>query len=146
LIEGAFVDIVLALEVTVNESSPSVMKNYYPSRTLWSSVRADNFEIEWEDAYRAAAEECWKRVKKASNQIPQWVGPPHGGPGDPDPPYFETLGLRELIRILAERDPMSARAVAGVLASKSEVSSEQVLQAALRPPGLGTNAAGPVRS
>ncbi|SDD73167.1 hypothetical protein SAMN05216345_11494 [Cupriavidus sp. YR651] len=132
MIDGALADIVLGIEVTVNESSPSVMKNYYPSRTLWTTVRADNLAIEWDGEYQAAAEACWRRLKKLSNQIPELVIPPHGNPGDPDPPYFEKIGVRELIRVLVASDPFVARTVAGVVADRAAVSVEQVLEAALR--------------
>jgi hypothetical protein len=107
------------------------MKNFYPDRTLWTSVRADNLGIEWDGAYQAAAEACWKRLRSFSNQIPKFVVP-HRGPGDPDPPYFEQIGIRELIRVLAERDPQAARAVAAVIADSAAVSIDHVLEAALR--------------
>jgi hypothetical protein len=129
---GAFADIVLGLELTVGETSPSVMKNYYPDRTLFTSVRVDNLSIEWDAAYQAAAAECWKRLRKFSNQIPKFVVPHRPGPGDPDPPYFDQIRVRELIRILAERDPHGARAVASVVAERSNVSLERVLDGALR--------------
>ena len=128
-VDGAFADINLAIEVTVGETSPSVMKNYYPERTLWTSVRADNLGIEWDDAFQAAAEECWKRLKKLSNQIPKFDVPRHGGPGDPDPPYFEEIGVREIIRVLAQRDPRAARAVADVVARLTAVPIDHVLKA-----------------
>ncbi len=128
---SAFADITLGIEVTVGETSPSVMKNFYPDRTLWTSVRADNLGIEWDGAYQAAAGACWKRLRSFSNQIPKFVVP-HRGPGDPDPPYFEQIGIRELIRVLAERDPQAARAVAAVVADSAAVSIDHVLEAALR--------------
>jgi hypothetical protein len=128
---SAFADITLGIEVTVGETSPSVMKNFYPDRTLWTSVRADNLGIEWDGAYQAAAEDCWKRLRSLSNQIPKFVVP-HGGPGDPDPPYFEQIGIREIIRVLAERDPQAARAVAAVVADRAAMSIDHVLEAALR--------------
>ncbi len=131
-VAGAFADIVLGIEVTVDETSPSVMKNYYPNRTLWTTVRADNLGIEWDSEYQAAAEACWKRLRKLANQIPELVVPPHGGPGDPDPPYFEQFGIRELIRVLAQSDPRAARVVASVVANRASVPMEQVLDAALR--------------
>ena len=130
-VAGAFADIVLGVELTVGETSPSVMKNYYPNRTLFTSVRADNLGIVWDDAYQAAAAECWKRLKKYSNQIPELVVP-HRPPGDPDPPFFDQIRVRELIRILAERDPRSARAIAGVVAERANVTVERVLESALR--------------
>ena len=127
---SAFADIVLGIEVTVNETSPSVMKNYYPERTLSTNVRADNLGIEWDADYQAAAEACWKRLQKVSNQIPKLVVPQHG-PGDPDPPYFEGLSMREIIRVLTVRDPQAARAVAAVIADRAAIPIDHVLEAAL---------------
>jgi hypothetical protein len=128
---SAFADIVLGIEVTVGETSPSVMKNYYPNRTLWTNVRADNLGIEWDAEYQAAAAACWKRLRGFSNRFQEMVVP-HRGPGDPDPPYFEQIGIREMIRVLAERDPQAARAVAAVVADRAAMSIDHVLEAALR--------------
>jgi hypothetical protein len=124
-----FADIVLGVEITVGEASPSVMKNYYPDRTLWTSVRADNLGIEWDNQYQAAAKECWKRLRAFNDRFQERDIPHHIG--DPDPPYFEGIGIREVIRVLAARDPQASRAVAAVLANRSAVSVEQVLEAAL---------------
>ncbi len=127
-----FADIVLGIEVTVEETSSSVMKNYYPDQTLWTNVRADNLGIEWDAEYQAAAAECWKRLRALANRFQEFVGPHRVGPGDPDPPYFDQIGVRELIRVLAERDPRAARAVAAVVADKAAISIDQVLETALR--------------
>jgi hypothetical protein len=128
---SAFADIVLSIEIVVGETSPSVMKNYYPDRNLWTSVRADNIGIEWDAEYQAASQACWKRLRAFSNRFQEMVVP-HRGPGDPDPPYFEQIGIREIIRVLAERDPNAARAVAEVVASRAAVPIEHVLNDALR--------------
>jgi len=128
---SAFADVVLGIEVTVGETSPSVMKNYYPDRTLWTNVRSDNLGIEWDPEYQAAAADCWKRLRSFSNRFQEMVVP-HRGSGDPDPPYFEQISIREIIRVLAERDPQAARAVAATVADRAAVSIEYVLEAALR--------------
>jgi hypothetical protein len=95
-------------------------------------VRADNLGIEWDAEYQAAAAECWKRLRALANRFQEFVGPHRVGPGDPDPPYFDQIGVRELIRVLAERDPRAARAVAAVVADKAAISIDQVLETALR--------------
>jgi hypothetical protein len=125
IVDGAYADIVLGIEVTVSESSPSVMQNYYPSRTLWTTVRADNLAIEWDPEFQAASEACWKRLRDAYNAIPEFVVP-HGPPGDPDPPWFDQFRIRELINVLVERSPRAARAVA-VVANRLAASIERVL-------------------
>jgi hypothetical protein len=130
-VDGAFADINLGIEVTVGETSPSVMKNYYPDRTLWTTVRADNLSIEWDNAYQAAAEECWKRLKKFSNQIPKFRVP-HGGPGDPDPPYYDHIGVREIIRLVARRDSRAARAIADAISDVTGIPVDQVLKGTAR--------------
>ncbi|MBO9204634.1 MULTISPECIES: hypothetical protein [Niastella] len=126
-----FAGITLDLEVVVAETSPSVMKNYYPSRTLQTTVHANNLGIEWDDDYKAASAACWKRFQSAFDQIPKFELP-HPNPGDPGPDYFEKIGIREVIRFLAARDPQAARAVAAIIADKAAVSIEQVMEAALR--------------
>ena len=62
-VTSAFADIVLGVEVIVGKSSPSVMKNYYPDRSLFTTVRADNLAIEWDAAYQAASKACWKLLR-----------------------------------------------------------------------------------
>lgn len=133
-VDGAFADINLSIEVTVGETSPSVMKNYYPDRTLWTTVRADNLTIEWDDAYQAAAEECWKRLKKFSNQIPKFQVPHGVGPGDPDPPYYDQIGVREIIRLVARRDSRAAGAIADAISDVTGIPVDQVLRGAAGTP------------
>jgi hypothetical protein len=131
-VAGAFADIVLGIEVTAGESSPSVMKNYYPDRTLSTTVRADNMVIEWDGAYQEASKACWKRLQDFNDRFKEVAAVGRVHIGDPDPPYFSQINVRELIRVLAERDWHSARAVARVIADRSAVSIDEVLTAAMK--------------
>jgi hypothetical protein len=130
---GPYADIVLGIEVIVGESSPSVMKNFYPERSLSTNLRVDNLNIEWEDDFQAASQACWERLRKSYNQLPEMIIP-HRGIGDPDPPYFKNIDVGDLIRVLVKQDPRAAYAVAIIVAEKSGVSIDQVMQASLKTP------------
>jgi len=129
-VKSAFADIVLGVELTVSESSPSVMKNYYPDRSLFTNIRADNLAIEWDAEYRAASAACWKRLRDFNDRFQEQAVP--RPKGDPDPPFVEQIGVRELIRVLVERDPRAAYAVAAVVANRAMVPVEAVLDAVFR--------------
>jgi hypothetical protein len=129
-VTSAFADIVLGVEVIVGESSTSVMKNYYPDRSLFTTVRADNLAIEWDAAYQAASTACWKRFRDFNDRFQEQTL--HRSKGDPDPPFVEQIGVRELIRVLVERDPRAAYAVAAVVANRAMVPIEEVLDVVFR--------------
>jgi hypothetical protein len=129
-VKSAFADIVLGVELIVSESSPSVMKNYYPDRSLFTNIRADNLAIEWDAEYQAASKACWKRLRDFNDRFQEQALP--RPKGDPDPPFVEQIGVRELIRVLVERDPRAAYAVAAVVANRAMVPVEEVLDAVFR--------------
>jgi hypothetical protein len=120
---GAFANISLALRVVVGESSPGVMKNYYPERSLTSTVRAENLAVEWDADYESDLRACRKSLlkTKAKTFEPRDLVP------DPRPPWLEQIGVRELILDLAERDQRSAYAVAAEVAKRAGVSTDTVL-------------------
>lgn len=122
---GAFADITFMVRAVVSESSPEVMKNYYPVRSLFATVRVENLAVEWDSEYRADFEACWKAFLKAKSQ--NKIGPRDLIP-DPRPPWGDQIGIRELIRDLAVRDHRSAYAVAAVLARRVGVPTEDVLE------------------
>lgn len=41
----------LSIEVIVNETSPEVVKNNYPDQSVITSLRLENVQIEWDEAY-----------------------------------------------------------------------------------------------
>lgn len=124
-VTSAFADIVLGLEVIVSESSQEVMQNYYPNRSLFTNIRADNVAFEWDAAYQAASKSCWKRLREFSNRFQEMAVP--RPKGDPDPPFVDRISIRELIRVLVERDARAANAVAAVVADRGTMSVEEVL-------------------
>jgi hypothetical protein len=132
VVVSPFAGIVLGVEVVVGESSPSVMKNYYPERSLFTNIRADNLAIEWDGKYQAASDACWKRFRDFNDRFQEQALP--GRPkGDPGLRFVDQIGVRELIRVLAERDPRAAYAVAAVVADRAAVATEDVLQAVIGP-------------
>jgi hypothetical protein len=126
-VTSVFADIVLGVELIVSESSPSVMKNYYPDRSLFTNIRADNLAIEWDAKYQAASKACWKRLNDFNNKFQEQVL--YRPKGNPDPAFVEQIGIRELIRVLVERDPRAAYSVAAVVANRAMVPVEEVLDA-----------------
>ena len=131
---GAFADITLTLRVVVSESSPGVMKNYYPARSLFTTVRAVNLAVEWDSEYRADFEACWKAFFDTNTKFQNKIGP-RDPKRDPRPPWGDQIGVRELIRDLAERDHRSAYAVAAEVARKVGVPTEDVLEDVFRSVG-----------
>jgi hypothetical protein len=125
-VRSPFADIGLGIDLTVGESSPSVMKNYYPDRSLFTTIRADNVVIEWDAAYQAASQDCWKRLRAFNDRF-QKSAVPH--PGDPEQRFIDRVGISELIRELVERDPRAAFAVAATIANRTMVPVEVVLDA-----------------
>jgi hypothetical protein len=126
LVESAFADIVLGVEVLVGESSPSVMKNYYPERSLFTNVRADNLAIEWDGKYQAESDACWKRFQDFNDRFQEQVLTPIPR-GEPERPFVEQISVRELIRVLARRDPIAAHAVAAVVADRAALRADEVM-------------------
>jgi hypothetical protein len=129
---GAFAAITLGLRVAVNESSPGVMKNYYPERSLFTTVRAENLIVDWSPEYRADAQACWKKFLDLKNE--KKIAP-RDPKRDPRPPWGEQITIRELILGLAERDHRSAYAVAAEVARRAGVPTEDVLDDVFRRPG-----------
>lgn len=128
---GAFANITLTVRVVVSESSPEVMKNYYPDRSLFTTVRVENLAVEWDSEYGADRQACRKGLlkTKAKTFEPRDLIP------DPRPPWSEQIGVRELIRDLAERDHRSAYAVAAEVARRAGVPTEDVLDDVFRSVG-----------
>ena len=120
---GAFADITLTLRVVVNESSTSVMKNYYPDRSLFTTVRAENLAIEWDPEYQDALTKCWKVFADVNTKYQE-----RSDPRDPRPAWHRQIGVHEIIRDLAERDPKSAFAVATAVARRAGLPTEDVLE------------------
>jgi hypothetical protein len=124
---GEFADIALTLRVVVGESSPEVMKNYYPDRSLFTTVRAENRAIEWNAEYWADFEACLR--KSLEQKLENKVGPPELPQRDDRPKWGDELVVSELIRDLAERaDHRSVYAVAAEVARRAGVPTEIVLE------------------
>ncbi|MFE3195925.1 hypothetical protein ACFXHA_43485 [Nocardia sp. NPDC059240] len=98
-ITDLYADIEINVRVTVNETSHEVMQNYYPERGMWTSIRLDNIDVEWDQAYQHAAQACWERMREFSQRMRHR---PPGGIPKPGPP-------RE--RIVIELDGERARIV-----------------------------------
>lgn len=124
---GAFADITLTLRVVVSESSPDVMKSFYPERSLFTTLRAENLSIEWDTKYQADFRACWKILSDFNTRFQEQIDV-----RDPRPPWERQIGVRELIRDLAERDHRSAYAVAAAVARRAGVPTEDVLEDVFR--------------
>ncbi len=124
---ASFAEITLTLRVEVGESSPSVMKNYYPDRYAITTLRVDNLAIEWDAEFQEASMACWKSYADAHRrfQLPRFVR--RDPRRDPAPPWDQQIGVRDLIRDLAARDQHAAHAVAAEVARRAGVLTEDVL-------------------
>lgn len=128
---GAFADITLTVRVVVSESSPEVLKNYYPNRSLFTTVRVKNLAVEWDAEYRADSKACWEVLSDTNTRFQPKIGP-RDPKRNPRPPWRDQIGVRELIRDLAERDHRSAYAVATQVARREGVQTEDVLEDVFR--------------
>jgi hypothetical protein len=124
-VAGALADITLAVRVVVNESSPEVMKNFYPEKSISTTVRAENLAVEWDGKYQADHKACWKTFSDVNTRFQEQE---RIGPRDPR----RQIEVHELIRNLAERDHRSAYAAAAEVARMSGVPTEDVLEDAFR--------------
>ncbi len=103
------------------------MKNYYPERSLFTTVRAENLAVEWYAEYWADVEACLKKFLQL--KLENKVGPRELPKRDDRPSWGEQIVVRELIRDLAEReDHRSAYAVAAEVARRAGVPTENVLE------------------
>ena len=120
-----FANIRAGIKVLVNETSPEVLKNLYPDRSLWTSVDIDNVEIEHDQAYIDEVKECARRIKGINDKyslsdtpVPRRV--------DPGPKFGEeTL---ELINALILSNPVAANAAISELAGLKSVGKLQVIE------------------
>ena len=120
-----FANIHAGIKVLVNETSPEVLKNLYPDRSLWTSVHIDNVEIEHDQAYIDEVKECARRIRGISDKyaISDLAVPRRVDPG----PRFEEETL-ELINALILSNPAAANAAIGELARLNNVGKLQVIE------------------
>jgi hypothetical protein len=123
--QAPFANIHAGIKVLVNETSPEVVKNLYPDRSLWTSVDIDNVEIEHDQAYIDEVKECARRIRGISDKyslsdmaVPRRV--------DPGPRFGEETV--ELINALILSNPVAANAAIGELARLKNVGKLQVIQ------------------
>lgn len=130
-VSDAFADITIPVRVVVNESSPEVMKNYYPERSIFTTVRIDNLEIVWDEEFRNAATDCLKAMRDANTKLKEQIlvkDPKR----DPRPPWEQKITLPDLIRNLAERDQHAAFEVASEVAKAVGMPTDVVLDEVFR--------------
>jgi hypothetical protein len=120
-----FANIHATIKVLVNETSPEVVKNLYPDRSLWTSIDIDNVEIEYDPTYNDELKECARRIKGINDrfsisdlEVPRRV--------DPGPKFeHETI---ELINALVLSNPAAANAAINELATLKNVGKLQVIE------------------
>src|SRR5688500_10260981 len=100
---------------------PEVMKNYYPERSISTSVRSENLVVEWDGKYQADHKACWKIFSDVNTRFQEQE---RVGPRGPHLRFGDQIGVRELIRNLAERDHRSAYAAAAEVARRAGVPTE----------------------
>lgn len=97
----------LLIEVESGESSPGVLKNFYPDKSQVTSVRFDNVKLIWDENYTKAQKACADAVERVNEKhIPlRKVGVPK--PEDP----FRGRPLDFVVRDLADTGLRVANAV-----------------------------------
>ncbi len=94
----------LTIGVTANETSPGVLKNLYPERSVTTTVRFDTVKMEWDQAYSDKLDYCEHIIdevdrKRVPVPLPQLPG---GRPDDGLPNILDVLGS------IVDRNPAAA--------------------------------------
>lgn len=97
-------DINAKVRVVVNESSPEVLKSFYPEQSGWTNVNLDNLKVHWDDAHTRDLAQCWKSFTLVETPVFKVEKPDPG-------PRFEDITLEVIVQRLAMTNPAAAVAV-----------------------------------
>ncbi|MDH6244424.1 hypothetical protein [Mycobacterium sp. OTB74] len=123
-----FADINIGVRVVVGESSPEVMKNFYPERSIFTTIRVDNLEIEWDDRYQEAQLRCWKKFLDIERQFSKSLPPIPPIPPIPEPdPRLDDRTIA-LLQWLIQSNPVAATAAIDAVAQVANISRAQELR------------------
>ena len=94
----------LTIGVTANETSPGVLKNLYPERSVTTTVRFDTVKMEWDQGYGEKLDHCEHIIDEVDRKripvpVPQLPG---GRPDDGLPNVLDVLGS------IIDRNPSAA--------------------------------------
>jgi hypothetical protein len=114
-----FAGIQAALKVVASETSPGVIKNFYPDRTVWTTIYIDNIKVEWDPAYIRNLVKCWqKRLKeKVHQEKPVFTIPVP----EPDPRFNDGVEVHQLLSHLVKVNPAIASIVIDEFAKLRDV-------------------------
>jgi hypothetical protein len=115
----------LLVEITVVETSPGVIKNYYEDRTLVTSIYFKNVELEWDKAYKQKQKECKAAMDAVDKKrIPQT----DVGPIGPEPDPFKWPGIKEVVTALAEKNPALANQLINEVSNMVKVKKIEIIK------------------
>jgi hypothetical protein len=115
----------LVVEISVAETSPGVIKNFYEDRTIVTSVNFHNVELEWGGSYKQKQKECKAAIDAVNKKrIPQRLA----GPVGPEPDPFKWPGIREVINELAEKNPIVANALINEVSNMVNVKKIEIIK------------------
>jgi hypothetical protein len=121
-----FSGIHVTVKVVANETSREVLQNFYPDRSVWTSVQFNNVRIEWDARYVEDLAKCWKKFRDIDRKFSK--SQPHVIP-KPDPgPRFDDLRVDVLLQQLVERNPAVANAVIDEVARLTRITRLDVLK------------------
>ena len=115
----------MLVEITAAETSPAVLKNVYEDRSIVTSVVFNNMQVEWDGAYKAKQKECKDAIDAVNKKrIPQR----QVGPIGPEPDPFEWPHVRQLIQVLADKNPLLANSLIHEISNITEVKKIEVIK------------------
>jgi len=114
----------LLLEVTVNESSPGVLKNVYPERSVTTRLPYHTAEIEWDESYRQQLKHCEQVIDEVNRKrIP--VPIPHRPSGRPDD---DLPNILDVVASLIEVNPILANALIEQVGRTANIPTLEVIK------------------
>ncbi len=119
-----FSGIYATVKVIVNESSGEVLQNFYPERTVWTSISVNNVEIEWDQAYKDAQNACEKRLDEINDHYAK--SHPHIPQRNPEPDWG--ISTINLINELVQSNPAAANAAINEVARLGNISKLEVIK------------------
>ena len=123
--DDPFAGISATVKVLVSESSPEVLKSFYPDRSLWTNVNIDNVSVEHDQAYIDEQKACAKRIKGIDDHVSISEAPvPHRV--DPGPRFG--VDAIDVINALVLSNPAAAVAVINEVARLGNVGRLDVIK------------------
>jgi hypothetical protein len=117
------------LSVTVVETSPEVMKNYYENKKIATRLNFDNVEfLGGDEEFEKKQERCSAEIERIKELNDRSKEAPIDRIPKPDPAPFNLPKTEELIRVLIDRNPAIANIVIEQISEIANISKINILR------------------